>query len=161
MNSEFKIVRYRYFLLVRNMNDVFSFLLGIPVYFCASLIEMSVWVGTDAASLKKGTDNIFEDKGRVPLKEDGYKHKIVSCTSDGASVNFGRNTGIMTRLAVDPPWLIRIHCTNHRIELAVKGALDKTTFNECDTLYIGNFALLKNSGKIKGEIKAAVKTLNI
>ena len=59
MNSEFKIVRYRYFLLVRNMNDVFSFLLGIPVYFCASLIEMSVWEGTDAASLKKGMDNIF------------------------------------------------------------------------------------------------------
>ena len=106
-------------------------------------------------------DNIFEDKRRVPLKEDEYKHKIVSCTSDGASVNFGRNTSIMTRLAVDPPWLIRMHCTNHRIELAVKGALDKTTFNECDTLYIGNFALLKNSGKIKGEIKAAVKTQHL
>ena len=139
INSEFKIVGYRYFLLVRNMNDVFSFLLGIPVYFCASLIEMSIWRGTDAASLKKGIGNIFEDKGRVPLKEDEYKHKIISCTSDGASVNFGRNTGIMTRLAVDPPWLIKIQCTNHRIELAVKGALGKTTFNECDTLYIRNY----------------------
>ena len=66
----------------------------------------------------------------------------------------------MTRLTVDPPWLIKIQCTNHRIELAVKGALGKTTFNECDTLYIRNFVLL-NSGKIKGEIKAAAKTLNI
>ena len=43
--------------------------------------------------------------------------------------------------------------------MAVKGALDKTTFNKCDTFYIGNFALLKNSGKIKGEIKAAAQTL--
>ena len=80
INSEFKIVRYRYFLLVQNMNDVFSFLLGIPISFCASLTEMSDWEGTDAASLKKGIDNIFEDKGRVLLKEDEYKHKIVSCT---------------------------------------------------------------------------------
>ena len=80
MNSKFKRVGYRYFLLVQNMNDVFSFLLGILISFCASLTEMSVWGGTDAASLKKGTDNIFEDKGRVPLKEDEYKHKIVSCT---------------------------------------------------------------------------------
>ena len=65
------------------MNDVFSFLLRIPVYFCASLIEMSNWGGTDTASLKKGIDNIIEGKGRVPLKEDEYKHKIVSCTSGG------------------------------------------------------------------------------
>ena len=95
------------------MNDVFSFLLGIPIYICTSLTEMSDWGGTDAASLKEGIDNVLEDKGRVPLKEDEYKHKIVSCTLDGASVNFGRNTGLMTRLAVDCSWLIKIHCTNH------------------------------------------------
>ena len=70
------------------MNDVFSFLLGIPVYFYASLFEMSNWGGTDAASLKKLIDNIFENKGRVPLKEDEYKHKIVSCTSDGARTKY-------------------------------------------------------------------------
>ena len=58
MNSEFKIIRYRYFLLVLNMNDVFSFLLGILVYFRTSLIKMSNMRGMDAASLKKGIDNI-------------------------------------------------------------------------------------------------------
>ena len=71
---------------------------------------MSDWGGTDAASLKKGIDNIFGDIGRVPLKDDQYKHKVVGCTSDGASVNFGRNTGLIRRLAVDRPWLIKIHC---------------------------------------------------
>ena len=80
--------------------------------------------------------------------------KVVDCTSDGAGVNFGRNTGLIWRLAVDHPWLIKIHCTNHRIELAVKKSLQNTTFNECDTFYI-------NSGKIKGEIKAAAQALNI
>ena len=67
----------------------------------------------------------------------------------------------MRRLAVDCPWLIKIHCTNHWIELAVKKSLQNTTFNECDTFYIWNFALLKNSGKIKGEIKATTQALNI
>ena len=90
-----------------------SFFSGIPVYCCASLIEMSNWGGTDAALLKKGIDNMFGDKGRVPLKDDQYKQKVVGCTSDGASVNFGRNTVLMRRLAVDCPWLIKIHCTNH------------------------------------------------
>ena len=123
---------------------------------------MSDWGGTDAASLKKGIDNIFGDKGRIPLKDDQHRHKVVGCTSDGANVNFGRNTGLMRRLAVDRrPWLIKIHYTNHRIELAVKKSLENTTFNDCDTFYIWNFALLKNSGKIKGEIKAAAQALNI
>ena len=112
MNNEFKIVGYRYFLSVLKMNDIFSFLLGIPVYFCASLIEMSDWGGTDAASLKKSIENISEDKGRVPRKEDEYKHKIISCNLDGASVNFGINTGLMSRIAVDRPCLIKIHSAN-------------------------------------------------
>ena len=38
--------------------------------------------------------------------------------------------------------------------MAVKKSLQNTTFNECDTFYI-------NSGKIKGEIKAAAQALNI
>ena len=139
----------------------FFFFSEIPVYFCTSLIEMSDWGGMDAALLKKGIDNILGDKGRVPLKDDQYKHEVIGCISDGASVNFGRNTGLMRRLAVNCPWLIKIHCTNHRIELAVKKSFENTTFNECDTFYIWNFALLKNSGKIKGEIKATAQALNI
>ena len=61
----------------------------------------------------------------------------------------------------DCSWLIKIHCTNHRIELVVKGALDKTIINECDTFYIKSFALLKILGKIKGEIKTAAHTLTL
>ena len=45
--------------------------------------------------------------------------------------------------------------------MAVKGTLDETTSNECATIYSSNFALLKNSGKMKGEIKAAAQILNM
>ena len=175
VNNEFKIVGYRYFLKVLEMNDVFSCLLRIPVYFCASFSEMPKWRGTVAAFLekdkkpkkpvaallKKGIDNFFENKRRVPLKRDKYKYKIVSCTLDRTSASFGKNIGLMTRQAVGLSWLTKIHCKNHRIVVAVKGTLDKTTFNDFDTFYIGSFTLLENSRKIKEETKAAAQDLNI
>ena len=104
---------------------------------------MSDWGGMDTASLKKGINNIFGDERRVPVKDDQYKHKVVGCTSDGASVNLGRNTGLMRRLAVDCPWLIKIHCTNHQIELTVKKSLRNTTLNECDILHLKFYPLEK------------------
>ena len=116
---------------------------------------------TVAALLKKGIDNFFENKRRVPLKRDKYKYKVVSCTLDRTSASFGKNIGLMTRLAVDLSWLTKIHCKNHRIVVAVKGTLDKTTFNDFDTFYIGSFTLLENSRKIKEETKAAAQDLNI
>ena len=55
------------------------------MYLVASLLEMSKWGGTDADSLKKGIDNIFNNG---LFKTDDYQTKLVSATSDGASVNF-------------------------------------------------------------------------
>ena len=54
------------------------------MYLVASLLEMSKWGGTDADSLKKGID-IFNNG---LFKTDDYQTKLVSATSDGASVNF-------------------------------------------------------------------------
>ena len=65
---------HRYFFSYLKSMFLSFFFSGILVYFCASLIEMSDWGGTDAASLKKGIDNTFGDKGRIPLKDDQYKH---------------------------------------------------------------------------------------
>lgn len=127
---------------------------GIPVYFVASLLEMSLWGGTDAQSLKNGIDDIFSPSGLIPLG-DKYQTKIIGCTSDGASVNFGRISGLMTRLSENRPWLIKMHCTNHHIELAVTDAFKNSDFTTVDDFYIDIHLFLKNSGKIKSEIKAA------
>ena len=48
-----------------------------------------------------------------------------------------------------------------RIELAVKDAFKQTEFKEVDENYIGIFNLFKHSGKVKGEVAAANKALNI
>ena len=72
--------------------------LGILTYFVASLLEMSDWGGTDAESLKKGTDSIFLEDGKIPATN--YETKLVSLTTDGASVNAGRISGLMIRFAL-------------------------------------------------------------
>ena len=137
-----------------------NFFIGIPTYFVASLLEMSELGGTDAESLKEAMDNIFSEKGSLPVKE--YNLKLVSVTADGASVNTGKLSGLMTRFASTRIWLVRIHCINSRIELAVKDAFTGISkLNDIGDFYQSNFNLLKNSGKIKDEIGAAAKVLGI
>ena len=74
---------------------------------------------------------------------------------------FGAKTGLMTTLSVQRPWMIKIHCVNHRVELAIKEAIAETEFSKVDDFYYPTTFLLKNSGKIKSEFKSDAHTLNI
>ena len=91
------------------------------------------WPGRTGAELKNGIDNIFGEHG--PLSLPDYNTNLISCSADGAAVNFGTKSGLLTRLDADRGWLINIHCSNHRIELAVKDAFKNSVFVEIDTLY--------------------------
>ena len=124
----------------------------------ASLLEMTDR-GRTGAELKNGIDNIFGEHG--PLSLPDYNTNLISCSADGAAVNFGTKSGLLTRLDADRGWLINIHCSNHRIELAVKDAFKNSVFVEIDTLYNSKFKLLKNSSKIKSEMKIAAEAWNI
>ena len=108
---------------------------------------------------KLGITHIFSGAGSIPLDVENFKIKLVCCTSDGVSVNFGVKTGLMTRLSVQQAWMI--HCVNHRVELPIKEALAETEFSKVDDFYYSTTFLLKNSGKIKSKIKSAVQVLNI
>ena len=134
---------------------------GILVYFVASLLEMSDWGGTDAESVEKGITHIFSDAGGIPLDIEDCKMKLVHCAADGASVNFGAKTGLMTGLSVQWPWLIKIHCINHCVELAIKEGIAETEFSKVDDFYYSTTFLLKNSGKIKSKTKSAAHAMNI
>ncbi len=95
------------------------------------------------------------------LPPDSYRNKVVSATSDGASVNMGKYNGVLTQLERDRPWLLKIHCVNHRIELAVKSAFDIKQFKDVDEFYSTNFYLAKRSGKIKAELAECAASLGI
>ena len=46
---------------------------------------------------------------------DTSKHTMVGFGADGASVNMGKKKGVAARLGVDKPWLVTVHCFNHRL----------------------------------------------
>ena len=90
---------------------------GLNIYFVVSLLKMAQFGETDAESLKNVVDSVFEKKGNhpTPIPLDDYLTKMVSATADGANVNMGKSNGTLTMMARERPWLIVIHCMNHRI----------------------------------------------
>ena len=108
---------------------------GIPIYITLSLLEMSDFGGTDAASLKEGIDQIFDkEKGFLRLDSKKYEQSLVGAPADGASVNFGAYNGLLTKTAATRPWLLKIHCSNHRTELAIKTVFQASIFKEVEDL---------------------------
>ena len=77
------------------------------------------------------------------------------------SVNFGCYRGVLTQLAENRPWLLKIHCVNHRVELAIKEATNVKYFKKAESFYRHNFYLLKNSGPLKASLKQACKALGV
>lgn len=121
---------------------------------------MSEFGGTGAQAIKDGIDSVFNDGGDLEILD--FKYKLIGATADGASVNFGCVDGLLKKLERDDrPWLVKIHCANHRTELAVKDAFAGSDYQAVDTFYIGLFNLLKSSGAIKSDIKAAAQSLDI
>jgi hypothetical protein len=59
--------------------------------------------------------------------DDDYAKKIVACGTDGASVMLGSKSGAVQRIreACGRPWLIAVHCSGHKFELAYKDAVKK------------------------------------
>ena len=67
----------------------------------------------------------------------------------------------MKRLIADGrPWIIKFHCANHKIELAVKDILKDSAFSEVDKQYLAIFNLMKNVGAVKSDMKSAAKALD-
>ena len=68
---------------------------GIPVYYCIGLEDVNDHGGANAEGLKSCLDKTFEDLG---IQDNGYLKCMVSATADGASVNTGIHSGLLTRL---------------------------------------------------------------
>ena len=122
---------------------------------------MSDFRGAGAEEVKKVIDSIFSEEGGRSHTENFLK-KLVATTSDGASVNFGCKGGLPKRLIDDGrPWMIKFHCANHKIELAVKDVLKDSASSEVDKQYLAIFNLMKKSSAIKSDVKSAAKALDI
>ena len=99
---------------------------GILVHFCSALQDCNVFGGTNPDSLKLAVDTAFdENNGLVKLPGNTYKYRMILSTADGASVNFGKYSGLLTQQNENRPWVITIHCIAHSAELALKDSLLK------------------------------------
>ena len=73
------------------------------------------------------------------------KKQLVGASADGTSVNFGVKSGVITQFKSDQPSLITVHCTAHRLELALKDAFSGTYFSEVAIYSIYAIMLLQKS----------------
>jgi len=78
-----------------------------------------------------------------------YDQRLIGFMSDGASVNFGPKSGLLKKLKVDEkmPWLVGIHCLNHRLELAVKDAFAQTALTDACVLLSNIHSVFERSPK--------------
>ena len=96
---------------------------------------MSDFGGTDDAFLKEEIEQIFgKEQDFLRLDSKKYEQSLVSATVDGASVNFGACNGLLTKIAATHPWLLKMHCSNHRTELAIKTVFEESIFKEVKDL---------------------------
>ena len=133
---------------------------GKPVCLMTNIADMDSFGGVGADAVKDAIDETYLTK--MKLEKEKYCNSVVSATADGAAVNMGVINGTLTQLSHERPWLLKIHCVNHRIELAVKDAMkDDTKCTNVEEFYRINFYLLKNSGALKAKLKQAAEAENI
>ncbi|KAK1887628.1 E3 SUMO-protein ligase KIAA1586 [Dissostichus eleginoides] len=79
---------------------------------------------------------------------------LTATAADGASVNFGKTTGVLTRLQQQSAsWMIKVHCIAHRLELCLKDAFKETYFTQIDDLLTRLYSLYRRSAKKWRQLK--------
>ena len=137
---------------------------GKPVYLVVALLDMKRFCGVNAMSIKTAIDSIFssEDGKTHRICINDYIKNVVSATADGANVNLGVYSGVLTQMKHEREWLVNIHCVNHRLELALKDVIKSfVPFQRLDSFYKDLWYLLRKSGKLKAEIMEAAAALDI
>ena len=85
------------------------------------------------------------------LPREDFLSKLVCLVADGTSINFGEISGALTTIAELVEWDVpRIHCLNHRLELAMKDAYQgEQDFLKLKEMVDTLFRFFKHNGKTK------------
>ena len=101
----------------------------------------------DAPGLKQCIFDTFKED-----KVGDLIPKIKFLSSDGASVNSGKHSGLIRLIQEEFPWVSFIWCFSHCLELALKDSL-KSFIDPVDESLLHLFYLYKNSSKKVRELK--------
>ena len=99
---------------------------GVPIvrYFSIESVK-----NANAAGIHKSIQTAFNRFGVTKFKDC-----IVCLKADGTSINMGPFNGLGKIVKDSAPWLQFVHCFNHRIQLALKDAIDTLPFGEIDNM---------------------------
>lgn len=131
----------------------------VPVTFLLKCQRLKDFGGASA----DGTFRAMVDALESYFPESDYLQKLVCLVADGASVNFGHVSGALTRVSELVEWDIpKIHCLNHRLELAMKDSYEADgTFEQIKDHLDTLFRLFKNSGKAWSLYQLLASRLNL
>ena len=90
--------------------------------------------------------------GKMCPKLD-LRNRLVSICVDGAAVNLGVHYGLSALLKEDMPWLVAVHCMNHRLELAAKDACITSFLDEILTMLLNLHYMYEKSPKRLRELQ--------
>ena len=101
-----------------------------------------------ALGLKASLEQTFTELGIENVQE-----RMACLCADGAAVNMGIRRGLAALLRKDMPWLIAMHCLNHRLELSAKDAFKKTYMDEISTMLTSLYYVYEKSPKRLRELR--------
>jgi hypothetical protein len=104
----------------------------------------------DAQGIKTAIEDSFHSLGILPSE---LYSKLVGFGADGASVNSGNKNGVKALLEERAPWLVYTWCIAHKLELALKDALDGTAFEKVDEMLNKLYSIYNKSPKKLHELK--------
>ena len=84
--------------------------------------------------------------------------KIIYLSADGASVNSGKDSGLIAKLQEENEWILFVWCFSHRLELALKDALADFT-SPVDESLMNLYYLCHKSSKKLRELKLLFKDM--
>ena len=106
-----------------------------------AFLEMNYLNDQSASGLTAAIKSSFQSIGITKT------NKLIGFTSESASLNRGDKNSVKTLLRENSPWLAFIWCIAHRLELAIKNALQGTIFNTIDEMILRLFYLNQKAPK--------------
>uniref|UniRef100_A0A3P8SJE1 Uncharacterized protein n=1 Tax=Amphiprion percula TaxID=161767 RepID=A0A3P8SJE1_AMPPE len=127
-----------------------------PIAFPLELVELD---SLNAAHIKEKLLTCLQKNG---LSSQLLQEQLIGFCSDGASVMLGVKSGVGKLLKDDFPSIVLWHCLNHRLELAVDQALDKTGGTKDFHAFLDSlYALYSQSPKNTRELSECAHNLHI
>ena len=91
-----------------------------------------------------------------------WRQKVVAIVTDGASVNMGKNYGVIQRLRNDIPHLVGIHCIAHRLELSLNDAAKAVSMQRTtNQILLSLYLFYHNSRLNRSNLKASYDCLGL